>query len=1318
MKNNFFPNVCFFFFVFFLLCFQSFGTYYTRINNGNWNTAATWSTAGCGGAAAGSTPGPSDDVVICNGFTVLGDVTTTCNSLSIQGSGSLSFSGVVTITVTNALTLDGTSSVTGAPNAAKILTVGSLNVLSTSTASVINGITFTVNGTSTINGALDLSANSTGTKTFSGNVSLSNSGNFTSTGAPSTTFGASISNDGIFNLNTLCTLTGSGSTISGTNPVQFGQNLTINGTYTNNGTLTLSAIRDLLGIGSLTQGINSSLTVGRHCLISTIDATANSNTVIYNYTAAGANIKATTYYHLTISGASGTFNFTGNTNVMGNFTINSSSTVYAGGPYTHTISGSTNISGGGTLEIDNSGEIINMQDLTVNSGTIEGLASAFGTVTVATTLSVPNGGNFYLGGGVFNVSGTSNIIGTLTFNSGSPNGVKTFSGLVSIASTGTWNSNVTMNDANLIFQNGITNDGSFTAYTTTFNTNSQPLSTSNGSTMTFSNKVTISGAITVTNNAIVSMTNVAAGTLTGSGAGTSFWTQGATGTLNYSGASITGVTLTASAAGNTVNYNRSSGSQSLLAATTTYHHLIFSGASGTKTFFASTTINGDLTVTGSSCTGNFNANNLIITVTGATTIANGGIVNFNQGGSPASTLTTATLVLNNGTINNSGGNTALPLFDVTGNCSVTAGTTNSLDRAGFRVTGTTTVNGIFNISNNIISTVRFAGQLSVPLGGTFTVTSGYTFASGNGTLNLRGGVDVSGTFSATRVLFSNNNQAISGTGSISFSDTLKVTGIIVTNNHSNVSITSTGAGVLNGTGTWSQGGNPTPGTLNYSGSTITVTNFSASNTGNTVNYNAAGPQTIFNPNSGTASTYYNLSCTSSGNKTLGFGATVNGNILIDNTAVFAAGTNNISVGGNWTNNSSFTYTAPRTVTFNGSSTQSLGGTTATGFDNLTISNTAGINVTNNITVNNVLALNNGIVSVSSGKVVTIANTSTAAITTSGAFGTSIHVDGALKWNTANTAEYLFPTGDGGRYMKTGILPTTAAAADFTVEAFNSSPLNRSNLEVGIDHVSLVEEWEITGSASSKIKLYWQNNSGVDESVLSDLRVVHYTGGLWSSKGNSATDGAADFITSVASASYSRHTFASINTNHPLPVELISFDAVQNETAVDLKWETATEINNDYFILEKSGDGINFSLLDSMDGAGNSSSLLDYYYSDKNPMPGISYYRLNQVDNSGIKNNLKTISVNFEGLEIISTYPNPAENEVKFLINTSQDTYATYSIYDMKGQISRSERLLFQKGVTNLLVDITNLAQSFYVFRIVSDDNKYFSRKHFVKTAKN
>lgn len=118
------------------------------------------------------------------------------------------------------------------------------------------------------------------------------------------------------------------------------------------------------------------------------------------------------------------------------------------------------------------------------------------------------------------------------------------------------------------------------------------------------------------------------------------------------------------------------------------------------------------------------------------------------------------------------------------------------------------------------------------------------------------------------------------------------------------------------------------------------------------------------------------------------------------------------------------------------------------------------------------------------------------------------------------------------------------------------------------------------------------------------------------------------------------------TASPLPIELLSFSGNCDANITHLKWSTATESNNDFFTIERSSDGINYIVLGTVDGAGNSLQILNYSYFDQTPLEGTNYYRLKQTDFDGQFEYSDIIAVQCDNeiLEV-KVYPNPVTNEL-------------------------------------------------------------------------
>lgn len=170
----------------------------------------------------------------------------------------------------------------------------------------------------------------------------------------------------------------------------------------------------------------------------------------------------------------------------------------------------------------------------------------------------------------------------------------------------------------------------------------------------------------------------------------------------------------------------------------------------------------------------------------------------------------------------------------------------------------------------------------------------------------------------------------------------------------------------------------------------------------------------------------------------------------------------------------------------------------------------------------------------------------------------------------------------------------------------------------------------------------------------------------------------------------------------LPVKLLNFNANYNakNAQVELDWKTVTEINNDYFTIEKSVDGKNFEVVGIVDGAGNTSSVKSYQAIDEKPIIGTSYYRLKQTDFDGQFEYSNLVPVKIEGTITNPTvYPNPVTNDGILEFNASAASSTTITIYDVSGRIAYSNQLQTNKGFNHLILPTSALSNGMYFIHL-------------------
>ena len=180
---------------------------------------------------------------------------------------------------------------------------------------------------------------------------------------------------------------------------------------------------------------------------------------------------------------------------------------------------------------------------------------------------------------------------------------------------------------------------------------------------------------------------------------------------------------------------------------------------------------------------------------------------------------------------------------------------------------------------------------------------------------------------------------------------------------------------------------------------------------------------------------------------------------------------------------------------------------------------------------------------------------------------------------------------------------------------------------------------------------------------------------------------------------------------PLPVTIVAFTAQKlNDHASILEWKTGYEKNNDYFIIERSSDGINFESIGTIKGAGSSASLISYSFTDENPLPGINYYRLKQVDFNGQSENSIIKTINF-GASVLALASNGLDYYIA--VNNEEDIQVNYIIYSAEGKEVRTGNLLMGGNIKKATLDLTGLATAIYYIKINAGEN-FISDKLLVK----
>lgn len=440
-----------------------------------------------------------------------------------------------------------------------------------------------------------------------------------------------------------------------------------------------------------------------------------------------------------------------------------------------------------------------------------------------------------------------------------------------------------------------------------------------------------------------------------------------------------------------------------------------------------------------------------------------------------------------------------------------------------------------------------------------------------------------------------------------------------------------------------------------------------------------------------------------------------------------SGSNNLDVYGDWNNSGTFNYNTG-TISFRGGVTQNIN--SANTFYNLTVNETAGGSVTLNqpITVNKTLTL-------TAGNIITTSTNLLSMIAGSDVSGgsASSYVDGPMK--KIGTTAFTFPVGNGGNYARIGIgVPTVSESftAQYFKTGYGSYTMATSPTPV-LNNISSLEYWTLgrEGTANATVTLFSENAafSGITDCSNNDLRVAHFNTGTnkWEnnnetgtavtlSSGTCGTSSGKVFVVSGGNVtSFSPFTLGTKNGANPLPIELVFFSALCKDAVSYINWTTASETNNDFFTLERSLNGLNFSIVSTIRAAGNSTSLANYEYIDLldyTSKESVVYYRLKQTDFDGKHKYSDIITTKCLGpeFELVTIMPNPTRSLFTVFFNSpSHNEPVTIEVRDMIGRIIHSKDGLTKTGGNIVNIDISH-AESGVYFVVIKNNNASFIEK--------
>ena len=425
----------------------------------------------------------------------------------------------------------------------------------------------------------------------------------------------------------------------------------------------------------------------------------------------------------------------------------------------------------------------------------------------------------------------------------------------------------------------------------------------------------------------------------------------------------------------------------------------------------------------------------------------------------------------------------------------------------------------------------------------------------------------------------------------------------------------------------------------------------------------------------------------------------------------------IQVTGNMVHNATTLDLASSVVEFTGTEVSNISGT-AINFNDLVINkNGNSVELGVNISVDNTVSMTDGFLGLN-GNTLTISNPISTAINRTNGLILSELSDNTSRVDWAVGTElgaHEIPFGNAsGDYIPFVFDLNSGDAGLLSVATYptttNNLPLpsgvlhvNRGNFDNSANVVDRFFQIDLSGDTTPSASITLSASASEVGSII-NLVGQRWNGTNWDGPlpGQSNTSNS---VTVPNVTQFSPWVMSGNDT--PLPVELVAFNANQVKEEVKLEWQTASEQSNKGFFIERSDDGHLFHSIGFKEGKGDSKEIENYSFEDFDPIKGLGYYRLKQVDFDGAFEYSAIKSVIWEGIndKSISAYPNPLKGSyLKLHSSGFSNTEIQVLIRDLNGELVMKEiiHVDYDQELSELLLP-KDLAQGLYIIEFTQNE---------------
>ena len=182
----------------------------------------------------------------------------------------------------------------------------------------------------------------------------------------------------------------------------------------------------------------------------------------------------------------------------------------------------------------------------------------------------------------------------------------------------------------------------------------------------------------------------------------------------------------------------------------------------------------------------------------------------------------------------------------------------------------------------------------------------------------------------------------------------------------------------------------------------------------------------------------------------------------------------------------------------------------------------------------------------------------------------------------------------------------------------------------------------------------------------------------------------------------------MQVNSVLPINLVSFNTVAKNGAVDLSWATNNEVNSNYFTVYRSKNGVDFTEIGKVNASGLSNGSV-YSLTDAQPSNGINYYKLKLVDKNGAFKYSNIVKANLGSLVKtldVMVYPSIVSSSLNYIVESPKAEKLQVTVSDISGKRVNSSIQSFTNGTTQKTINVSNLASGVYLLTVADETGAF------------